>query len=535
MSITRKQKQTIRLAALLHDIGHGPFSHTFEELLDRNETYVTRFNGKCFHSHEDFSEHILRNNWELKNALGAYRSQIVNFLFGDKPIGFVPSEIVIGDIGSDRIDYLLRDTYYTGLGHRADVHSLISHMRISVKEARHPRLALKAEGVLPAELLITTRYYHYFMIVHNPRTRSVELLFLRLMENFLKQHKDPRGYLFKAFTEHDDSIILHDLFNFGGSLRHLFFAGKSFHPTYSISLGQLRSGVTKYCLYRFFFDRKGLMTYVRQIGGKLKKELARDDVHFDVHLFNHKVPDIILHAERYETEKEWISPLLVDQSNILRSIPLEQLLRSLVCVMSKPGLSNKEREKIHRNVERKRGIFLARDVLVPLTRESLNLNGFRLVDQFYTFLCALRDFYKQKPWKEDTPSLPKEEVFRGIGRFYSIANKCRKEIGKPDFKFKEFFKGKGKSFPYSTEGFSMLNALASMRMLRMDYLPIWKKQKRKPFHSVYIIRPLEKDIRKRVYEGLVGFNNLRSQFINIFEELDWEKYFEDFFPLKSEG
>jgi len=67
----------------------------------------------------------------------------------------------------------------------------------------------------------------------------------------------------------------------------------------------------------------------------------------------------------------------------------------------------------------------------------------------------------------------------------------------------------------------------------MDYTPVRGKSG-KPYHFTYIIRPVERDIRKRVYEGLPDFNQLRSQFIEVFRGLNWDEFFADFFPLKNQ-
>jgi HD superfamily phosphohydrolase len=533
------KEQTIRLAALLHDIGHGPFSHTFEELLTRNEQFVSVFDGEKLRDHEDFSRYVLKHNNELKSILGPDTHRIVNFLFMDEPLGGIPGEIITGDMGTDRLDYLLRDTYYAGLGHRPDIQSLISNLRILARNKAHPRLAVEDKGILSAEFLITTRYYHYSMIVHNPRTRAVELLFIKLLEGFLKRQKDAKKYLFEAFTQHDDNIVLGDLFHFSrdqqfaGRFPRLFYSGRSFIPVYSINLRQIRSGVTKYCIYRFFFDGKGLIEYINEVNIKLKETISSGSLIFDVHLFKHDVPDMIFFSQEYETKKEWVTPFLIDRSNILRLVPSEQLLQSQVCVMSEKDIDDKKAREFYDSIEAERGLFLDSEALVPIARKSMSENGFQLIDDLYTFLSALRDFYGEKPWKETTKDSQKIEVFRGITRFYDLVYECHKRTDRIALPFKSFFKGETLSFPYSTKGFSILNALATMNILRLEYIPV-EGQSGKPFHFAYLIKPVERAIRKTVYEGITEFDKLRVQFYDILRKLDWDKYFAEFFPLKDD-
>jgi hypothetical protein len=242
---------------------------------------------------------------------------------------------------------------------------------------------------------------------------------------------------------------------------------------------------------------------------------------------------MIYFAQRYESKKEWISPFLIDRSNILRLIPSEQLLQSVVCVMSRKELDEEEERKLYDKVEEERRVFLVRDALVPIAKKSMNENGFQLIDDFYTFLCALRDFYEEKSWKETVSSSQRSEMFRGISRFYDLVNECQRRTDRIGLPFKRFFKSESESFPYSTKGFSILNALATMNILRLEYVPV-EKQVGKPFHFAYLIKPVERDIRRTVYESNVDFDKLRLQFCSVFRKLDWDRYFAEFFPLKAE-
>lgn len=110
-------QQVIRLAALIHDIGHGPFSHAAEELFPRDD------DGKQW-VHEDYSKAAL--DAELTDLINTHRSAMswgihavdVASIFlasSRQAIELVWKNIITSQIDADRMDYLLRDSYHCGV------------------------------------------------------------------------------------------------------------------------------------------------------------------------------------------------------------------------------------------------------------------------------------------------------------------------------------------------------------------------------------------------------------------------------------
>jgi len=109
-------KKMLRLAALLHDLGHAPFSHAAEDLFPYKDGSDKRY------SHEDYTYRFIAGTeiaTLISSALGQDVPQKVAEIASeralDKDIAFL-SELLTGDFGADRIDYLIRDSFLSSWG-----------------------------------------------------------------------------------------------------------------------------------------------------------------------------------------------------------------------------------------------------------------------------------------------------------------------------------------------------------------------------------------------------------------------------------
>src|ERR1041384_3145404 len=98
--------QKLRLAALLHDVGHGPFSHLFEEVLELKRKI----------SHEDIGKQMISGSTlsDILKKHGYNPSDICRLSFGESKIKFL-NEIIAGGLSADLMDYLSRDGLFTGV------------------------------------------------------------------------------------------------------------------------------------------------------------------------------------------------------------------------------------------------------------------------------------------------------------------------------------------------------------------------------------------------------------------------------------
>ncbi|HHW02504.1 MAG TPA: HD domain-containing protein [Thermoanaerobacterales bacterium] len=162
-------------AALLHDVGHGPFSHVFEKVVSTK--------------HETWTNDIILGDTEinktLKNIDKAFPQKVASVIKKEYRHRYL-SYLLSSQLDVDRMDYLLRDSYYVGVKYGLfDVDMLIKSLLVDAD-----KITLDYKGLYSVEQYVYARYYMYWQVYYHKTTRGYELL----LQNILKRAK----YLYKT-------------------------------------------------------------------------------------------------------------------------------------------------------------------------------------------------------------------------------------------------------------------------------------------------------------------------------------------------
>lgn len=204
---TEKYRQMLRLASLLHDVGHAPFSHVADDLFDESVK-----------GHEGMAGNIITNS-EITQIIDRIGS---NYGFNSHAIAalitgnvFSNEERLLADIfaselDSDKMDYLLRDSLYTGVKYgNFDLDRILNVISLFYHDGRW-KLGIEYDGVEAVEGLILARYFMFTQVYLHRTRRIYDHIMIQLLKEILARETDtgrlPKDV--KEFIKWDDYSVI---------------------------------------------------------------------------------------------------------------------------------------------------------------------------------------------------------------------------------------------------------------------------------------------------------------------------------------
>ncbi len=187
LNLNEDEVELIRASALVHDIGHGPFSHVSEGVLSVPHEELTKFVVT-----KTSMKDLLEEKFDV--------NEIIDIVNGKGHLG----PIVSGELDVDRMDYLLRDSHNTGVAYGIiDYERIISNLKLD------DGLILDIKGVQAAEGALVSRYFMYPSVYQHHTTRIVNSMFRRALKKVIDEGIIDENNIYK----YDDAELI-------GTFRH---------------------------------------------------------------------------------------------------------------------------------------------------------------------------------------------------------------------------------------------------------------------------------------------------------------------------
>ena len=195
-TLSEEDERIVRIAALLHDIGHGPFSHVSEYLLEQWATVGQDSSGPREKIHERVTVDIISNEPSISGLLSEEQREAVCGMIRGSQRRDARRDIVSSDLDADKIDYLSRDAYYTGVKYGVFDLDKVYESFIIDERGGESFLSITEEGLFAVEQLILAKH-HMTQQVYAHRVRVItDFMIVRGLELAIEDGLDEIKELF---------------------------------------------------------------------------------------------------------------------------------------------------------------------------------------------------------------------------------------------------------------------------------------------------------------------------------------------------
>jgi HD superfamily phosphohydrolase len=219
-------KESLRLGCLLHDIGHAPLSHSTESVMPKvSELKLPKQFEECDRqaSHEDYTIKSITDSSFTQSFKGVTKEfgidpfAIAELVIGEtsnpayftvKGINYFPllHQLVSSEMDCDRMDYLLRDSYFCGVSYgKFDLDWIIDNLKICI-ENNQAYLGISERAISTFDDFLLSRFHMFMMVYFHYRAVCLEQMLLRYFENEKSEYAIPADI--EDYLEHDDAYLM---------------------------------------------------------------------------------------------------------------------------------------------------------------------------------------------------------------------------------------------------------------------------------------------------------------------------------------
>ena len=205
-TLNEREKLLFLCAALLHDIGHGPYSHAFEDVFDLD--------------HEKIGARLIVENEKLRKILNKvddnFALDIASIILKENKFPLL-QQLISSQLDVDRLDYLLRDAYFTGTSYgNIDIDRLIRVLTI-----KDNNVLFRESGIHAIENYLISRYHMYWQVYYHRVSRIYEVIlektYLRIKDLLNENYKfnniiEPLAQFIKNNDDLNSFLLLDDFY-----------------------------------------------------------------------------------------------------------------------------------------------------------------------------------------------------------------------------------------------------------------------------------------------------------------------------------
>ena len=221
----QRLRESLRLGCLLHDIGHAPLSHSTESVMPMvSELKLPKQFQKEDRqaSHEDYTIKSITDSSFTQSFKGVIRefgidpNAIAELVIGEtsdpsyftiKGINYFPllHQLVSSEMDCDRMDYLLRDSYFCGVSYgKFDLDWIIDNLKVCT-EGNEAFLGISERAISTFDDFLLSRFHMFMMVYFHYRAVCLEQMLLRYFESAKNEYSIPADI--ESYLEHDDSFL----------------------------------------------------------------------------------------------------------------------------------------------------------------------------------------------------------------------------------------------------------------------------------------------------------------------------------------